>query len=55
MVVMAVDKRCVATRRALQAKSAVSKIQHVKNNICKKLQNQANACMKVCGNEFTTR
>ena len=28
---MAVDKRCAASRRALQAESAASEIQHVKN------------------------
>ena len=37
-VVMAVDKRCAASGRALQAESAVSKIQHGKIHLQKTLQ-----------------
>ena len=41
---MAVDKRCAASGRALQAESAASEIQHVKMHLRKTLQNQSK-CM----------
>ena len=44
-VVMAVDKRCAASGRALQAESAASEIQRVKKIYSRKtLQYRTNAC-----------
>ena len=44
---MAVDKRCAASGRALQAESAASKIQqHVKNTFAENCKIEANACTK---------
>ena len=53
---MAVDKRCAASGRALQAESAASKIQHVENTFAGKLCKikQTHAQKTVCGNEFAT-
>ena len=45
-VVMAADKLCAASGRALQVESAASEIQHVKIDMRKTLRNQANACAK---------
>ena len=43
---MEVDKRCVASGRALQAESTASEIQRVKIHFLRTLQNQATACTK---------
>ena len=54
---MAVDKCCAASRKALQAESAASEIQHVKNTFvenCVKSK-QMHAQKMVCGNEFATK
>ena len=51
-VVMAVDKRCAASGRALQAESAASEIQRVKKIHSRKtLQYPTNACTKDNGDE----
>ena len=53
-VFMTVDKRCAASRRALQAESAASKTQHVKNTFAKNFEKskQMHAQKTACGNEF---
>ena len=55
-VFMTVDKRCAASRRALQAESAASKIQHVKNTFAKNFakSKQMHTQKTVCGNEFAS-
>ena len=54
-VVMAMDKRCAASGRALQAESAASKIEHVKNIFVENFatSKQMHARKIVCGDEFT--
>ena len=56
MVVMTTNKRCAASGRALQAKSAASEIQHVKNTFTEDFakSKQMHARKTVCGNEFAT-
>ena len=44
MIVMAVDKRCAASGRALQAESAASEIKHVKNTFAKNFA-KSSKCM----------
>ena len=56
-VVMAVDKRCKASGRALQAESEASKIQRGKIHLRNILQNRSKMHTRksVCGDEFATR
>ena len=56
-VVMAVDKRCAASERVLQAESAASEIQRGKIHLWNILQNRSKMHSRktVCDNEFATR
>ena len=53
---MAVNKRCAASGRALQAESVASEIQFVKNTIAENFakSKQMYTQKMVCGDEFAT-
>ena len=55
-VVITVNKRYAASGRALQAKSAASEIQNVKNTIAENVakSNQIYERKTICGDEFAT-
>ena len=55
-MIMAVDKRCATNGRYLQAKSAASEIQRVKNTFAENFSKskQIHARKTVCGDEFAT-
>ena len=56
MVTMGVNKRCAASRRALQVESAASKIQRVKIHLRKNFakSKQMHVRKQICGDEFAT-